>query len=78
MTIAMAAALEGIQKAELQVNRTAARLARPFAVDKSGSDAVDLSAEMVALMEARNNSAASVKLAQTADEIQGALLNLLG
>jgi hypothetical protein len=78
MTIAIAAALEGIQKAELQLNGTATRLARPFAADKSGSDVVDLSAEMVALMQARNNSAASVKLAQTADKMQGALLDLLG
>jgi hypothetical protein len=78
MTIALAAALEGIQRAELQVNRTAERLARPFAANESRGDVVDLSAEMTALMEARNNSAASVKLAQTADEMQDALLNLVG
>jgi hypothetical protein len=78
MTIALAAALEGIQRAELEVDSTAARLAQPSAADQRGGDVVDLSAEMVALMQARTNSAASVKLAQTVDQIQGSLLEVLG
>ena len=78
MTIALAAALEGIHKAELQLNRTATRLSQPLAGDQSGDDVVDLSAEMVALMEAKNNSALNVKLAQTVDQMENSVLDVLG
>jgi hypothetical protein len=78
MTIALAAALEGIQRAGLQVESVAARLAQPFAADESGGDVVDLSAEMIALMVAKYNSALGVKLAQTVDQMEGSLLDVLG
>jgi len=86
MTIALSAALEGM----LQVDSTAARLARSFAADETGGDVVshvvnhamdhvvDFSAEMIALMEARNSSATSMKLAQTVDEMEAAALDVLG
>ena len=67
-------ALAGMQRAESTVNRAARRIA--LAEAPSG-DQVDLSAEMVALMKARNDFSASAKAAQTADEMSGALLSIL-
>jgi flagellar hook protein FlgE len=55
--------LAGMRQAETSVNQIATRLANP------ASDTVDLSAEMVALMTARNSFAINTKLAQTEDQM---------
>jgi flagellar hook protein FlgE len=68
--------LAGMNRAESQLNQTAARLA-----GISGSpagDTVDLSAEMISLIEARNNFAANTKAVQPEDEVTRSLLNVLG
>jgi flagellar hook protein FlgE len=68
--------LAGMNRAESQLNQTAARLA-----GISGSpagDTVDLSAEMISLIEARNNFAANTKTVQPEDEVTRSLLNVLG
>lgn len=83
MNLAGIAALAGMRQAQENVEASAGRLARagsgiaaPAAA--SGGDVVDLSAEMVALMQARNFHAAMVTVAQTADEMDSHLVNLLG
>ena len=64
--------LSGMAQAETSVNQIAKRLANP------ASDTVDLSAEMVGLMQGRNDFATNVKVAQTMDEMTKSTLSLLG
>lgn len=82
MNLAGLAALEGMRQAQAQVEASAVRLSKtaPSAAAGTGGggDIVDLSAEMVALMQARNFHSAMVTVAQTADEMDAHLVNLLG
>ncbi len=66
--------LAGITNAESRASTAAARIARA----SDPQDTVDLSAEMIALLESKNAQAANVKVAQTFDDINQATLNLLG
>ncbi|MGA2185996.1 MAG: flagellar basal body rod C-terminal domain-containing protein [Bryobacteraceae bacterium] len=80
---AIQSALEGMLKAETQLDTTASRIANlPFptvpASQNPPQDIVDLSAEMVSLLETRNNFAANVKVAHVADDIQKSTLSILG
>jgi flagellar basal body rod protein FlgG len=63
--------LSGMARAETSVNQIAARVAQP------ANDTVSLSAEMVALMQSRNDFAIEVKLAQTEDQMTQSALSLL-
>jgi flagellar basal body rod protein FlgC len=64
-----------MQKASESLDRTAARIAAgPF----TQGDSVDLSAEMVALMTAKNGFDANVTVARTEDEMSRSLLKLVG
>jgi len=74
---ALGSALEIIQRASATVDRTASRLARPTAVSADG-DTVDLSGEMVALLQARTANEVGVKLAQTVDDLQKSTISVLG
>jgi flagellar hook protein FlgE len=65
--------LAGMNRAEARLNQTAARLAK---TGFSG-DEVDLSAEMVAMLEARNEFAANTKVAQTEYQMNKSLIDLL-
>lgn len=84
MNLAGIAALAGMREAQASVEASAGRLAKagaqavPVASGGGGGDIVDLSAEMVALMQAKNFHAAMVTVAQTADEMDSHLVNLLG
>lgn len=60
-------------KAEARLETTAKRLAR--AADPA--DTVDLSAEMVALMESRNAFAVNVKVLEAASRMQQSVIDLL-
>ncbi len=73
-------ATEGMRKAEERVQRAAERLARlPLAGDASApEDVVDLSAEVVALLEAKNAHAINAKVAETATQLDQHLLDILG
>jgi flagellar basal body rod protein FlgC len=62
--------LSGMVQAETTVNQVASRLAKPT------NDTVDLSAEMVALMQARNSFAVDVRLAQTEDHLTQSVLSI--
>ena len=64
--------LAGLDRAESSLNQTASRLAR------GPADTVDLSAEMIALIEARNDFLTNAKVIQTEEEMTKSVLNLLG
>jgi flagellar hook-associated protein FlgK len=70
-----AIALGGMNQAQTRLEGTANRLAK--AADPAAADTVDLSAEMVALMEARNAFAVNAKVAATGDELQKSVIDLL-
>jgi flagellar hook-associated protein FlgK len=67
--------LQGMDSASASVDRAASRIA---AIGQPSGDTVDLSTEMVALIQARNDFGANVKAAQTVDEISQSLLNIVG
>ena len=73
-------ASEGLNKAEERVQRVAERLSRlPLSSDPSApADVVDLSAEAVALIEAKNLHGVNAKVIQTAAELDRHILNILG
>ncbi len=68
------APLQGIQNAESRLNTAAGRIARAA----NPEDHVDLSAEIVALLEAKNATAANTKVAQAMDDMSRNLLNITG
>jgi flagellar basal body rod protein FlgC len=71
-------AAEGLRKAEERVQRVAERLARGSLADASApEDMVDLSAEMVALMEASHAHAAVAKVIETANQLEENTLDIL-
>lgn len=83
MNVAGMAALEGMHKAQASIEASAVRLSKAGTATASagasgGGDVVDLSAEMVALMQAKNFHAAMVTVAQSADEMDSHLVNMLG
>ena len=68
--------LQGLDRAEQQFNPAATRIAKtPLPGDPV--DMVDLSAEVVSLMEAKNNFAANARLIHAADELTRSLLDVL-
>jgi len=79
MINAMQSAVAGMNASETQLDTTAARIANyPLAVPPANSgDIVDLSTDMVNLLQARNNFAADTKVAQVADEIQQSTISML-
>lgn len=75
---AIQSALEGMHQAETQLDQTAGRIARlPFSPATPQTDTVDLSTDMVNLLEARNNFAANTKVVHVADEIQKSTISIL-
>lgn len=69
-------ALTGMSRSEEQLRRTAERLAQAGNVE--AADDVNFSAEMAALMHARNAFAAAARVARTGDEIEKITIDLLG
>jgi flagellar hook-associated protein FlgK len=67
--------LAAMQRASSTVQNVASRVAR---VGDPAGDAVDLSAEMVALLVARQDFAMNTKVIQTFDAMTKSLLNTLG
>lgn len=80
MNISFSAPLSGIQKAEDRVDLAARRIASlPVqGQNPEQGDRVDLSTEMVALLESRQAVQANVKVLQTADEMSQTLINSTG
>jgi hypothetical protein len=75
---AMSSALEGMSRAETQLNQAASDIARAPMVPPNGGDIVDLSASMVSLLQSRNSFEANTKTFEVADQMQKSLLNLVG
>jgi len=75
--------LAGLQRAAAAVDESARRIAGAGPVasgtasGQAPSDIVDLSAEMVALMQSKNAFAANANLAHAEDEMTQSLLNIL-
>ena len=69
------APLEGMRLAEASLARTAVRIASANASPEG--DSVDLSAEIVALITARNSFQANASVARSMDEMGKALLDVL-
>jgi flagellar hook-associated protein FlgK len=66
--------LAGMNRAATSLDRTAAKIA--YSADSEpGADSVDLSAEMIALIEAQNSFSANANVAHTYDEMSQTLLN---
>ncbi len=68
-------ALQGVQQAESRVEVAALRVAQ--GAGGGGGDVVDLSAEMLALMQAKNYSAAMVSVVKLANEMDSHIVDLL-
>ena len=66
-----AIALSGMTRAQDRLDSTARRLA------SDPVDTLDLSAEMLALIEARNQFAANAQVAETGDRMERAALNIM-
>ena len=75
---AMSSALEGMSRAETQLNQAAGDIARATTVSPAGGDIVDLSTSMVSLLQSRNSFDANTKVFKVADEMQKSLLNVIG
>ena len=80
---AIQSALSGMQSADSQLDATASRIANsafPTVPETPNppQDRVDLSTDMVNLLQARSNFAADVKVAHVADDIQKATISMLG
>jgi flagellar hook protein FlgE len=71
--------LQGLEHAQASVQKTAERLAGTGAASTSPGtpDTVDISQEMVSLMQARNDFAANIRMLKTADEMQRQVMDLL-
>ena len=74
-----AIALQGLDQAQVQLQNAATRLAGAGAdsPDGAGLDTVDLSAEIVALMSAKNQYSANLSTLKTVDQIQRNALDLM-
>lgn len=73
-----AIALQGLQQAEAQLEAAATAIAKAGAASPDGAnlDVVDLSAEMVALMSARNAFDVNLATLKTADQMQKSLVDV--
>lgn len=74
------AAAESLRSTEERLQRVAERLARlPLSADSAApEDVVDLSAEVVAMLQAKTAHAAEVKVIETASEMDRRVLDILG
>ncbi len=73
-----AISLTGLNRAQSTVNGVANRIARLPGAAASNTDNVDLSAEAVALLQARNDFSANLNAIKTIDQLQKSAINLLG
>ncbi|MBI3682972.1 MAG: hypothetical protein HY235_21580 [Acidobacteria bacterium] len=71
--------LEGLHRAETSIEQAASRIALvPLFVSDGMHDTVDLSAEAVALLLAKNSYEANLKLIEAGAELENAVLDILG
>ena len=72
-----ALALQGLEQANVQLEKAASSLAALSSPDGSNIDIVDLSAQMVALLSAKNQFSVEIATLKVADEVQNNAVNLL-
>ncbi len=70
--------LAGLEKAQEKLSAVAKRLSAGVGGATGGGDIVDLSAEMVALMEAKLAAGVNLKLVETANEMAAKTIDVLG
>ena len=75
-----AIALQGLQQADAQLEKAASRIASAAALSPDGSnvDTVDISAEIVALLAAKNQFSVNAATLKVASEVQKSAVDLLG
>ena len=73
-----AIALQGLEQANTQLDNAAARLASAAALSPDGSnvDVVDISAEMVALLAAKNQFSVAAATMKVANEVQKSVVDI--
>jgi len=71
--------LAGLQKAQEKLAAVAKRLSTgTIGGQSSGADSLDLSAEMVALLESKHSAQANLKLVESANELASQTIDILG
>ncbi len=78
MTIGMTSSLQGMQRAETQLNQVAQNIAQGPNLSPTQGDTVDLSAQAVALIQARNSFEANTAALKVGDEMTQTLLKSIG
>ena len=74
-----AIALQGLEQAEVQLQAAATSIAGAGAAsNSSGTDTVDLSTAVVALLTAKNQFSAELSVLKVANQTQASVLNLFG
>jgi flagellar hook protein FlgE len=73
---AISLAVGGLERAQTSLEHVAGRLAQ--AANAAPEDSVDLSAEMVKLLRARNAFQSNVRAIETENQMQRSAVNLLG
>jgi len=74
-------ALAGLEKAQERLAAVAKRLSAGSLTGETaytGSDTIDLSAEMVALLESKIAAEANIKLVESANELASKTIDILG
>ena len=79
MTIGMTSSLQGMQRAETQINQVAQNIAQGPSSRSAGpeGDTVDLSAQAVALIEGKNSFEANTSALKVSDQMTQTLLNAI-
>ena len=78
MTIGTISAVQGMQRAEAQLNQAAQNIAQgPSSFSASQGDTVDLSAQAVALIQAKNSFEANTAAFKVGNEMTQALLKAI-
>lgn len=73
-----AIALQGLEQAQVQLGNAATKLASAGASPNgAGVDIVDLSAQMVALLSAKNNVSVNLSVLKTASQIEKKVTDLM-
>jgi flagellar basal body rod protein FlgG len=72
--IDFSAPLAGMERATTSLNQTASKIANL----STPGDTVDLSSEVVSLLQSRNSFESNTKVLQTEDEMTKSLLNMIG
>jgi flagellar hook protein FlgE len=72
----ISSAIGGLERAQASLEQVAGRLAKSSSA--APEDTVDLSAEMVKLLHARNAFQSNARVIETEDKMQTSVVNLLG